>query len=134
VTVVLDASVLVELLTLSPLGQRAVERIRGSAGDLHLPHLADIETVSVMRGLVAGGVVTAERAAQVLVDLRDFPARRWPAHMLFERIWMLRANATAYDATYVALAETLNARFVTADRRLAHGVQGIAMCEIELVE
>jgi len=133
VIAVLDASVLVEVLTMSPLGQRAVERVRAAAGDLHVPHLADIETLTVLRGLVAGGVLAQERAAQALVDLRDFPARRWPAHMLFERIWQLRANATAYDATYVALAEALNARLITADQKLARGVRGVATCEVDLI-
>ncbi len=31
-----------------------------------------------------------------------------------------RENLTAYDAWYVALAETLNTSLVTADERLAH--------------
>lgn len=132
-TAVIDASVLVELLTLSPLGQRAVEPIRDSGGALHVPHLADVETVSVVRGLVAGGVLTPARGAQALVDLRDFPAQRWPAHMLFERIWELRQNATAYEATYVALAEALGARLITADHKLARAVEGAAACEIVLV-
>lgn len=133
-TAVVDASVLVEVLTMSPRGQRAVEHLQGSAGSLHVPHLADIETLSVVRGLVAGGVLTAERGAQALVDLRDFPAQRWPAHMLFERIWELRENATAYEATYVALAEALGARLITADRKLVRGVGDVAACEVVLVE
>lgn len=133
-TDVLDASVLVELLILSPLGQRAAARLRTVDGDLHVPHLADIETVSVFRGLVAGGVITADRASAALIDLRDFPARRWPAHMLFERIWLLRENVTAYDATYIALAEALGARLITADRKLARGAEPVARCPIELVE
>ena len=133
-TAVLDASALVELLMLSPLGTRAVEHVRGSAGDLHIPHLADIETASVARGLVAGGMLTPERGAQLLVDLRDFPARRWPAHMLFERIWELPTSITAYDATYVALAEALEACLITADQKLARGVERSARCEVVLVE
>ena len=38
------------------------------------------------------------------------------------RILGLRANFTAYDATYVALAERLEASFVTADGRLARAI------------
>lgn len=132
-TAVVDASVLVELLTMSPLGQRAVEHVRAAA-PLHLPHLADVESLSVVRGLAAGGVIAAERGAQALADLRDFPAQRWPAHMLFERMWELRDNVTAYDAAYVALAEALGARLITADRKLAHGVRGVSACEIVLIE
>lgn len=131
-TLVLDASVLIELLVTSSLGQRVEARIGGDV-DLHLPHLADIEMLSVARGLVAGDVLPPTRAQQLLVDLRDFPARRWPAHMLFERIWELRDNATPYDATYVALAEALDATLLTADQKLARGVRGLASCEVEVL-
>ena len=133
-TAVVDASVLVELLTLSPLGQRALPVVQASAGDLHVPHLADVEVMSVLRGLVAGDLLPAARAQQALVDLRDFPARRWPAHMLFERVWELRANVTAYDAVYVALAEALGATLITADRKLARGAQKVSAAHIALVD
>ena len=133
-TAVLDASVLVELLSMSPRGRRAAAAVGDDADDLHVPHLADVETLSVVRGLVDGGMLPGARATQVLADLRDFPARRWPARMLFERIWALRENVTAYDATYVALAEALGARLITADHRLARGVQGVASCEVHVIE
>jgi predicted nucleic acid-binding protein len=35
----------------------------------------------------------------------------------------LRANFSAYDATYVALAEHLNAELMTADDRLVRAVR-----------
>ena len=36
------------------------------------------------------------------------------------RAYELRANVTAYDATYVALAEGLGCELLTGDRRLAN--------------
>jgi len=39
--------------------------------------------------------------------------------MFLPRIWSLRDNLTAYDAAYVALAESLPAPLLTCDRRLA---------------
>lgn len=132
-TVVIDASLLAETLLLSPVGERAASRLREAEGRLHLPHLADVETASVLQGLVLGGVVSEDRAAQALVDLRDFPARRWPATFLFERVWALRANVTAYDATYVALAEVLQAELLTADGRLARALDGVARCPVTLI-
>jgi predicted nucleic acid-binding protein len=45
--------------------------------------------------------------------------RRYAAVGLLPRIWVLRENLTAYDATYVALAEELVCALVTADPRLA---------------
>jgi len=50
---------------------------------------------------------------------------------LLERVWELRANLSAYDATYVALAESLGCALLTADHRLARA-PGIR-CPITLV-
>ncbi|MDR2997546.1 MAG: type II toxin-antitoxin system VapC family toxin [Microbacterium sp.] len=132
--IVLDASVLAEVLLLSPRGARTAEHIRMKQPDLHLPHLADVETASVLRGLARGGIVGDDRAQAALIDLRDFPAKRWPATSFLERIWMLRENATAYDSAYIALAEALDAEFVTADAKLVRGVERIAQCRITLVQ
>lgn len=38
---------------------------------------------------------------------------------LLGRIWELRDNLSAYDATYVAVAEALESPLLTADGRLA---------------
>lgn len=130
---VVDASVLVELLTKSPRGERALDDLHDAAGALHVPHLADVEAISVLRGLVAGGVLTPARSEQALIDLRDFPARRWAAPLLFERIWELRHAVTAYDATYIALAEALGARLITADDKLARGASVLAACDVVVV-
>ena len=48
-----------------------------------------------------------------------------------DRAWELRANATVYDAVYVALAELLDAPLVTADGKLANA-PGIR-CRIEVL-
>ena len=45
--------------------------------------------------------------------------RRFATRGLTERIWGLRYNLTAYDASYVALAEALGCELHTADSRLA---------------
>lgn len=99
-------------------------------GELHLPHLAVIETASVLRTWARLGEVSEERAVAALEDLRDLPARRWPGETLLGRIWELRGNVTAYDASYIALAEILNADFLTTDRRLARGVAGLSTCNV----
>jgi predicted nucleic acid-binding protein len=44
---------------------------------------------------------------------------RYPVFSLLDRVWELRDNLSAYDASYVALAEALNCNLVTADRRLS---------------
>ncbi|HEY3549413.1 MAG TPA: PIN domain-containing protein, partial [Propionicimonas sp.] len=57
----------------------------------------------------------------------------WPADALLPRMWELRDNLRAYDATYVALAESLDATLLTADARLAHACSSHARCSVSLV-
>ena len=52
-------------------------------------------------------------------DLEDLDLARYPSLPLMRRAFELRAIVTAYDATYVALAEHLGCVLLTADRRLA---------------
>jgi len=60
------------------------------------------------------GEMQPDRAAQALAVLSD---------LRIVRIWQLRHSLTAYDAAYVALAESLGARLITRDGRMAscHG-------------
>jgi predicted nucleic acid-binding protein len=41
-----------------------------------------------------------------------------PVAGLLDRVWELRENVSAYDASYVALAELLDCSLLTADGRL----------------
>ena len=63
--------------------------------------------------------MTAVRGREALDDLRDLPLIRYPHDFVLSRIWELRHNLTAYDATYVALAEALEVPLVTCDRSIA---------------
>ncbi|MDR0593779.1 MAG: type II toxin-antitoxin system VapC family toxin [Bifidobacteriaceae bacterium] len=128
-TVVIDASLLAEMLVGSPLGRVAEARLVAE-GDLNLPDIAGPQTASVARGWLRGGRVTAMRAGQMIEDLAILPARVWPTIPLLGRAWELRDNATIYDAVYVALAERLGAKLLTGDGRLGRGLVGRANCEI----
>lgn len=130
---VIDASALAEYLVASPTGRGVGELLGDSDGEVHVPHLCIVETMSVFRGWVLRGELRSDRAAGALRDLHDFPARRWPADPFITRIWELRDNVTAYDAAYVALAESLGATLVTADGRLARGATEHGDCAIALV-
>lgn len=129
-TAVVDASALAELVTNTPRATAIDTLLRGHVGDLHLPHLAIVETASVLRGWVRGRQLTPQRAEAALADLADFPARRWPTDVLLPRIWALRDNLTAYDAAHVVLAESLDATLVTGDRRLRRAATRLSPAEI----
>jgi predicted nucleic acid-binding protein len=116
--IVVDASVLVTALgDDGPDGERHRERLRGER--LIAPHLLDVEVVSAWRRLAAAGHLDERRAAFARADLRSLPLQRVPHAPLLERCWELRANLTSYDASYVALAELIDAPLVTADAKLA---------------
>jgi predicted nucleic acid-binding protein len=86
---------------------------------LHAPHLIDLEIAQVLRRYVRSAILSAERGAEALSDLVDFPLTRYPHFVLLTRIWQMRHGLTAYDAAYFALAEALEAPLVTRDRALA---------------
>ena len=117
--IVVDASALLEVLLRTPAGLSVERRLFGSGQTLHAPHLLDLEVAQVIRRYAATGNLDQERGRAALADMMDLPLRRYPHDFLLPRIWQLRDNLTAYDASYVALAELLDAPLVTRDARLA---------------
>lgn len=128
--IVLDASAAIELLLNTRLGQRVAARIADPAESLHAPHLIDLEVAQVLRRATAAGTISARGGRAALEGLADFGLHRYPHDVLLPRIWELRANATAYDAAYVALAEVLDAPLVTCDARLTRAAGHRARVEV----
>ena len=88
---VVDTSAVVAALVGRPPDRRLTDRL-GTDGDLHVPHLLDVELLHALR---------------------------YGHQPLADRAWELRGDLTAYDATFVALAEALAVPLVTCDARLA---------------
>jgi predicted nucleic acid-binding protein len=116
--IVLDASAVVDWLLQTAAGQRIERRIYSRNQSLHAPHLLDLEVAQVLRRLVREGSVSARRADEAIEDLLDLRITRYPHSVLLPRIWQLRHNLSAYDASYVVLAEQLGAVLLTRDKRL----------------
>ena len=122
--IVVDASALVDLLLARPTAVRIAQELEPETL-IHAPHLVDTEVLHALRRWVRVGDLTVDRAHEALADLAALPMARH-AHALFsQRIWSLRERLTAYDATYVALAEGLDATLVTTDGRLVRGAAGL---------
>lgn len=117
--IVVDASVLANALADdAPDGKSARDALRAAAG-IAAPDLIDVETVSVLRKRWLRRTITQERLSVAVAHLQQLDLERVPTLRLMVRAFELRANVSAYDACYVALAEYLDCELLTADRRLA---------------
>lgn len=118
--IVVDASVLANVVgDDGPDGQVARAELR-AAVDIAAPDLVDVATVAILRKRWLGGTLTDRRFAGAVDDLEAIAIDRYPALPLMRRAYALRANVTAYDAAYVALAEALECELVTGNTRLAN--------------
>ena len=117
--IVIDASAILDVLLRTPTAGVIEHRIFIDGETLHAPHLLDLEVAQVIRRYVMVGTMSPDRGRNALADLRDFRLTRYPHTLFLPRIWELRPNLTAYDAAYVALAESLGAKLLTRDKRLA---------------
>ena len=116
----LDASAAVTvLLNLGPAASNIRLRTSQPGENLHVPHLFDVEVLHVLRRHSLSGTLSERREHLALKRLHATRLSRYSHTAFLDRIWELKNNLTAYDAAYVALAETLNAPLVTTDARLA---------------
>ena len=119
--IVVDASVLVDVLLRRPAALDGVEQVVADRTDdaLHAPELIELESLNALRRLVRAGAVGADGAGRAVADLEAVRLIRHPHAPLRARVWSLRDALSAYDASYLALAEALDAVLLTADRGLA---------------
>jgi predicted nucleic acid-binding protein len=116
--VVCDASAIVALLLDSgDDGRWATGAL--SESDLAAPALLRFEAANIIRRHEFAGVVSSDQAEQAHVDLLDLEIEQWPYDVVARRAWELRRNLSSYDASYVALAELIDATLITLDKRLA---------------
>lgn len=112
--IVLDASAAVLGLLNDGEGRRAI-----AEEDVAIPYLADSEVANALRAQERRGDLDGDQAVAALSTWAKLGLRRFGASGSLGRVWELRENLTAYDATYVALAEMLGCHLMTADGRLA---------------
>ncbi len=113
--IVVDASVLVDMLLRVPGVEALDARLFDRNQSLHAPHLVDVEVAHLLRRYTLRGELSEARGRSALAMLQRFPMTRHAHDVLLPRIWMLRHGLSAYDATYVALAEGLDATLCTRD-------------------
>ncbi|CAN5486719.1 PIN domain-containing protein [soil metagenome] len=117
--IVVDASVLANALGDDYQAGRVARDALRRASDLAAPDLVDVEAVSVLRKRWLTGALSSQQFETAAANLERLDFERVPTLRLMRRAFELRANVTAYDASYVALAEALDCELLTGDRRLA---------------
>jgi predicted nucleic acid-binding protein len=108
---------MVGLLVAGPDREALAERLRGAV--VHVPAHFEAEVLSALGRLHRAGQVPEHVVEEALDRLARVPWQRHPIADLLVASWRLRGNIRLVDAIYVALAERLDARLLTLDRRLA---------------
>jgi predicted nucleic acid-binding protein len=126
---VVDTSAVLEALVARDPAPGLVERL-AQDGDLHAPHLIDTELLHALRRMTTNQTLSDERATDARTDFTELTLVRYPHEPLSDRVWKLRQNLTAYDATFVALAEALATPLITCDARLAGAPEHTATIEL----
>lgn len=127
--IVIDASAVVELIT--ELKSRPGLHDRLAHASLIAPDILPLEVASALRGLNLGGYLSDPALDAAAEDLARLPMQLHPSLPLLPRVLALRQNFSAYDASYLALAETFGCPLLTADAQLAKAAG--RHCVVEVV-
>jgi len=100
------------------------------SGPLAAPHVMPVEAANILRRSASAGDISTDVASLAHQDLMSLPIELFPYSLCASRVWELRSTVTAYDAWYVALAETIGARLATLDIRLSRATG--TRCEFAL--
>lgn len=127
---VVDASCLLEIVARTPRAEPFRARM-AIDGDFVAPHIVDVEVFGAIRRERRLGLLDETAADLAVTRLARWPGQRFGHRPLLRRAWELRDSVRGWDAMYVALAETIGATLITADRRLARALG--PRCRIEVV-
>jgi predicted nucleic acid-binding protein len=114
--IVVDASAMVDALVDDPPNSELLTLL--ASDDLHAPSLLDFEVAGALRGHALAGKLPRRRLLEAVADFSGLQIVRHQMTDLIAHILELRRSFTVYDASYVVLAQALDAPLVTADRKL----------------
>lgn len=126
-TLVLDASAVIDLLVRSDRGEQIRQLLTHRADeDLATVAHLDAEVFSGLARTHRAGALGSDEVAELLRRLGDLAVTRLPiTGALLDAAWALRDNIAARDALYVAAARALRGELVTTDDRLARAAPDI---------
>jgi predicted nucleic acid-binding protein len=118
-SVVIDASAVAELLLETPEADRIRQRINAIGSTLHAPHLLDVEIAQILHRYVSTGELNPKQRDDALRRLGALEIVRHTSTASVLRLLELQEQMDVYDATYLALAESLSVPLLTRQERLA---------------
>jgi predicted nucleic acid-binding protein len=130
--IVVDASVIIPIVSGHAEGRMLSARILEPGQPICAPYLLDVEVVHALRRIERLGNLDRADAFTAVEVLLKLPIDRYPHDILIPRMWQLRGHVSAYDATYIALAEGVRGTLLTRDARLKHAVAGLGVA-VEVV-
>lgn len=117
--IVLDTSAAIELLLALPLSHKVQQQLDRVDWQIIAPQLLVVEVLQVLRRRVSAGHNPLSAADEARSLLGELNIRFFDHELLADRIWELRNTMSAYEASYVALAEVTEFELLTSDARLA---------------
>lgn len=120
---IVDASVAAKWFVDEEYGQAALE-ILDESNQLHAPDFMLLEIDSIVCKWIRRDVVTPAEGSGLRDALRLYPIKYHPFKSYLDPAFAIavRTGQSIYDCLYITLASLLEARMVTADRRLYEGL------------
>ena len=109
----------------------AARRLLNEQDRLHAPDFFLIEFDRVVSKRVQRNEITVSEGHTIRLTLRRFPVKTHPFQPLLDLAYEIAVGnrQSLYDCLYVALAASLEAPMVTADRRLLKRLGGSALAK-----
>lgn len=121
---VLDASVIVDLLLNTPRSEAVRTVLTDRSESLHAPDYMPIECINVLRLVWTGR--DRQLGDTALDDLDDLGITYHPFDDPYRRhLWSMTGSLTTFDAGYVTLCQALGATLVTSDQAPARSSSGL---------
>jgi len=98
----------------------------GNPFELHIPEFFFLEIDSILSKRIHRRELSEVEALEIHDEVRSIPIQSYPTFDLLERAFemVLETGQSVYDCIYLALAEALEGRMVTADRSFFLALQG----------
>ena len=112
---IVDASVGVEIVRKTPLGQRAIQLLDDN---LHAPDIFLAEVFHVLKRMTALKQISARDANISAALVGQMPLTFLTVSNYQFQLWNAAAKVSSYDAHHVVLAKSLGQPIITLDQKL----------------